>query len=207
MEDYLNIVGRDEIVYPGKIDSVKVFSGRERVVIQGLCISDAKVVACDIEWNLGKEKVSVPVDMSAGPFELVTEIKNLPENVYSFVLYTRDRQGNRSIPVDVVGQTYGEYYMAQIRNRPFEKAILKGTSVVVTWYSLDKTLRPIHTELMYKTTTGETKIVESPISDSETLLENVDISKPLTYRTVYQPDETCLDIFETEYAEMRISAN
>lgn len=204
MEDYLDIVGRDEIIYPGKISSVQAYSGHNRVVIEGLCVSDARVVDCEIVWSLGKESLVVPVDMSGGPFELKVEIE-LAENIYNFDLYTRDALGNRSIPVNVTAQVYGEGYQLQIRNRSISGAHMSGTSGVIEWYPMDITLGPLYSELTYTAVDGQTRTVRSSVTDEAVVLDNIDKSKPVTLVTLYRPEEICLDVFTTEPYEFYIN--
>ena len=106
MDEYKKISGDKEIVYPGKIQDVTVYSGDSRLVVEGLCNSDPKVTNCRICWNLDADYVDVPVDMSGGSYWLKKEIA-LPENSYNFNIYTYDAEGNRSIPVSVTGKSYG----------------------------------------------------------------------------------------------------
>ena len=52
MDEYKYLYLKDGIKsYTGKIDSVKVYSGHERVMIEGLFMSDPKVTGCMIYWN------------------------------------------------------------------------------------------------------------------------------------------------------------
>ena len=203
MEDYLNIVGKNEIIHPGKIDSVKVYSGHNRLRIEGQCISDAQVVDCEIVWNLGRDTLICRVDMSKGPVPLVVDIE-LPESVYSFDLFTRDALQNRSIPVNVSAQVFGDSYLSQIRNRLYSDVSVSGTTVVITWYPLDVTLGPLYSELTYTDTSGSVVTKQSLVSDEQIELTNINVSKPVTLVTVYRPDETCLEIFRTEPHEIKL---
>ena len=46
-----------QIVYPGKMDSVKVFSGKNRVKITGLFTSDPKIVKYRVFWNSRQDSI------------------------------------------------------------------------------------------------------------------------------------------------------
>ena len=116
MDEYRKISGDEEIVYPGKIEQVVVNTGHERVIVNGICRSDPKIVSCRIYWDLGTRYEEVPVDMSGGAFRIEKEI-TLPENTYNFDIYTYDAAGNRSVPVNVSSKTYGEQYEASLTNR------------------------------------------------------------------------------------------
>lgn len=196
MDEYLKISGDKEIVYPGKITDVVAHSGNGRVLIEGWCNSDPKITSCRIYWNLGAEYVEVPVDMSAPPFQVQKEIA-LPENEYNFDIYTYDAQGNRSIPVNVSCESYGETYIASLRNRVVNSFSYSGTTGTVTWYPMDTTLGAFETEVTYKTTSGENMTVVTPVAETTTVLENYD-GGAVTYRTAFRPDAACLDVFYAE---------
>lgn len=59
MDEYKKISGDEEIVYPGKIEEAIVYTGDGRVVVEGLCKSDPKIVSCRVYWGLGSEYVEV----------------------------------------------------------------------------------------------------------------------------------------------------
>lgn len=138
MDEYKKISGDEEIVYPGKIEEAIVYTGDGRVVVEGLCKSDPKIVSCRVYWGLGSEYVEVPVDMSGGPFRVRREIA-LPENSYNFDIYTYDAEGNRSIPVNVTGKSYGEQYKASLTNRLVKSFTLQDGQAVIEWWDIDAT--------------------------------------------------------------------
>ena len=74
MDEYKKISGDEEIVYPGKIEEAIVYTGDGRVVVEGLCKSDPKIVSCRIYWDLGTRYEEVSVDMSGGAFRIEKEI-------------------------------------------------------------------------------------------------------------------------------------
>ena len=196
MDEYLKISGDKEIVYPGKIADVVAHSGNGRVVIEGYCYSDPKITSCRIYWNLGAEYVELPVDMSSAPFHVEKEIP-LEENTYNFDIYTYDAQGNRSIPVNVSSESYGDDYIASLRNRLIKSFSYSGTTGTIEWYNMDTTLGPFESEVSYRTTAGVTATVTVSISETSTTLENYDGS-PVRYITRFRPDETCVDVFVSE---------
>src|SRR4051812_48066903 len=48
------------ISYPGKLDSVQVFSGRNRVLLMGLFTSDPKIVKYKVYWNSKQDSIETP---------------------------------------------------------------------------------------------------------------------------------------------------
>lgn len=197
MDEYLKIAGEKEIIYPGKIEDVEVKTGKNRLLVEGHCYSDAKITACRIYWALGSEYVEVPVDMSSGPFTVSREIE-LPEDTYNFDIYTYDADGNRSIPVNVSSQTYGDKYIASLTSRIVKSFTFDGSKGVMTWFNIDVTAGAYKTEVTYRTSHGEDRTVEISVKDTTLELPDYDGSTPVSYTTVYKPDETCLDDFRTE---------
>lgn len=205
MDEYRKISGDEEIVYPGKIEDVLVNTGNERVIVNGLCRSDPKIVSCRIYWNLSSEYVEVPVDMSHGPFKLEKEIV-LPENTYNFDIYTYDAEGNRSIPVNVSSKTYGEQYEASLLNRMVKSFTVQNGQAVIEWWNIDTTLGPFETEVTYTNTAAEKVEIAVPVEETTTILENYDMISEVTYATVYRPDTLCVDTFHSELSRMRLES-
>lgn len=196
MDDYRKISGDEEIVYPGKIAEVTVYTGDGRVVVEGLCQSDPKIVGCRIYWNLGAEYVEVPVDMSDGPFRVRKEI-SLPENTYNFDIYTYDGEGNRSIPVNVSSKTYGDKYKASLTNRLVRSFTVQDGQAVIEWWDMDATLGPYATEVVY--TDKQHAVIEKlvPVEEMKTVLEDYDMATEIEYTTLYKPDTLCVDVFRS----------
>ena len=196
MDEYKKISGDEEIVYPGKIEEAIVYTGDGRVVVEGLCKSDPKIVSCRVYWGLGSEYVEVPVDMSGGPFRVRREIA-LPENSYNFDIYTYDAEGNRSIPVNVTGKSYGEQYKASLTNRLVKSFTLQDGQAVIEWWDIDATQGPYATEVVY--TDKQHAVVEKlvPVEEKKTVLEDDDMATAVEYTTLYRPDTLCVDVFRS----------
>lgn len=196
MDEYKKISGDEEIVYPGKIEEAIVYTGDGRVVVEGLCKSDPKIVSCRVYWGLGSEYVEVPVDMSGGPFRVRREIA-LPENSYNFDIYTYDAEGNCSIPVNVTGKSYGEQYKASLTNRLVKSFTLQDGQAVIEWWDIDATQGPYATEVVY--TDKQHAVVEKlvPVEEKKTVLEDYDMATAVEYTTLYRPDTLCVDVFRS----------
>lgn len=203
MDEYRKISGDEEIVYPGKIEEVVINTGDERVIVNGLCRSDPKIVSCRIYWNLSSEYVEVPVDMSNGPFRIEKEIA-LPENTYNFDIYTYDAEGNRSIPVNVSSKTYGEQYEASLANRMVKSFTVQNGQAVIEWWNIDTTLGPFETEVTYTNNAAEKVEISVPVEETATILENYDMVSEVTYATVYRPDTLCVDTFHSELSRIQL---
>src|SRR5690606_8950612 len=110
----------EEIIYIGKPDSIQVFSGRNRVVLQWLITSDPKVTAAKVYWDNKTKERKIDFKKGAGVDTVRTVIDGLSQGYHSFEVYTMDNEGNRSISVYVSGMVYGENYEKSLSNRSVE---------------------------------------------------------------------------------------
>lgn len=194
MDDYKDFIKNGEISYTGKIDSVIIYSGDERLLIQGLFISDPKIVNCRIFWNNKLDSVDIPVNRTDG-IDTLRKIISLPENLYNFEIYTYDVLGNKSIPVYTIGRAYGTNYKASLNNRLINSAIVDGNNVKIEWRNIDKTLGAFANEVKYTDNSGVEHAIRINIDDSQTILEDYKVGTSFSSSTLYKPDSLCIDTF------------
>lgn len=201
MDDYKQFVEGGEISYTGKIDSVIVFPGDGRVLVQGLFRSDPKVTNCRIYWNSMNDSIDVPVVRTNGT-DTLRQVIHLPENLYNFQIHTFDALGNKSVPVYAVGQSYGAAYKESINNRLILRQMVDNQDkVTIVWRDIDKTLGPVATEVRYESTTGGTKTARFSIDATESILpSDYQQGTDMEYRSLYLPDTLAIDTFYTSYS-------
>ncbi len=198
MDDYKSFVETGEISYTGKIDSVVVFSGDGRVIVQGIFKSDPKVTIARIYWNNMKDSLDVPVQRTNG-IDTMKQAILLPENLYNFRIHTFDAQGNRSVPVYAIGQSYGNAYKESIKNRLILSAIAdQGDKVTIVWRDIDKTLGAIATQIEYIDKNDKVQQVHTPIGEKQSVLNNIKSNMEFSYKTLYIPDTLSIDTFSTQ---------
>lgn len=188
-----------EIIYPGKMDSVVIYPGKERVQFNAVLNPDPSIVNYKIIWNDGKDSVSFDIDKASGYFP-VENIFTVDEGVKSFVVYTYDEQGNVSIPVNAVGVSYGDAYRRKLNNRLISELVFEDEGTTINWSQMDLTTGPQYTVVEYEVD-GSTKILETPISESSTFLEGLTSSTNITYRTVFKPEINSIDTFSTAFED------
>lgn len=198
-DEYLQYIQGGEIIYTGKIDSVKVLSGKNRVRLEGLIMADPKVSELRVFWNNRSDSVVVPIERSADIDTVRVLIDNLPENIYNFEVRTYDSFGNRSIAVNSTGQVYGERYQQSLYNRPISSDNLVGNQLVVNYAGMDRSSGVIGTELSYEDSTGEEQTIFTPIDSSQVLIEDFASGTAYEYRTLFLPEPTAIDTFYTDY--------
>jgi len=190
-----------EIVYIGKVDSLKAFAGDERILFR-YWISDPRVKKLNISWSLGKESLEIPVPAHLPAEHLELYIgkneKSIVEGIHTFNWVTWDQHGNKSIVFETTTNVYGQRYQSRLTNRSVINANAAGTDVTVTWGGkLDD--EEVELILDY-TTTSDVQVTMRYTSDEATsvLLPNVKLTAPIMYRTLYIPEPTAIDTFSAE---------
>lgn len=202
-DEYLKFVNGGEVSYTGKIDSLKFFPGRDRVKIEGLIISDPKVNQLRAYWNNKKDSVVIPINRTSGVDEVSTIIENLPENIYNFEIRTFDAKGNGSIAQNVTAQTYGARYQASLTNRKIIASTLSiKKSLTIDFATMDLTSGAYTTEIIYTDNANVEHTINVPVQDSKVVIPNFKEGSNFKHRSLFLPNESCIDIFYTDYVEV-----
>lgn len=201
--DYLDYVKDGETLYLGKVDSLEVFSGKNRVQVQGMLIGDPKVNEVRIYWNNQKDSVVVPVTRTGGSDMFTKVITGLEENVYNFQVKTFDGDGNSSIMESQSAEVYGDRYKSTLFNRPIVNNVLIETDLTINYADMDLTSGVIGTEVYYNTTMGEEESVFVPIADSNVNIPDFENGSTYRYRTAFVPTTTAIDTFYTDFQNIR----
>lgn len=180
------------ITYVGKADSARVLPGRGRLMITWLRGTDPNTTEAVIYWNNKNDSLVVPVP-AGNKTDSVKALITLPENTYSFHIFTRDKVNNRSIQVDVLGSSYGAAYEAGLLSRAISAIQPKAASRVIRFGAADATC--IGTEVNYTDASGAARKIYAPAGVDTVLLESVKIGTNVTYRSSFKPAVTAIDSF------------
>lgn len=203
MDDgYKDFIKESEVSYTGKIDSLHIYAGRNRVNVKGLIISDPKVTEVRVFWNTGKDSVVVPITRTSGVDVLDVIIDGLEENIYNFEVRTYDKLGNKSIPVFKIGNTYGERYeatlLAAIMNRKISTGISNGATLNGTLETLnDFTKKSSYSVITYTATDDTEKQLIIQSDQRNFTITDYKSGTDIKYKTAYKPEEGAIDIFFT----------
>lgn len=197
-DDYKKHLDGGEILYTGKLDSAKIFSGKERIQVYGLLNSDPKIVALKVFWNDMKD--SMVYDIKPSVMDTFRQIIQMPEGIRAFEIRTYDAKGNISVPMSITGASFGDAYRRKLANRSINEISFKTGHTMVVWEQLDMSLGGQYTELEY-TDSGRIKRKIIPLTQDTTLLEGLDTSTNIRYRTIFKPQPTSIDTFEVAYTE------
>lgn len=208
MDEYKKFADGGEIVYPSTFDSMKVISGKNRVMITGLLKGDPKVTKYRVFWNSGNDSLEAPFTRSGGVDTLKQIISNLPEGPITFTVRTYDAKGNKSIPMIVTGNVYGQSFQLSVNQRGnrvvLGTSFLQDGSVVIKWANVDSYVGVLGMQVHYldaKNVQRDT-IVPVRLVDQQTIIPNVGVKQALRYNTLYLPDTVGIDTFTVAQKEL-----
>ena len=201
-DEFKEYIKDGEIVYVGKLDSVKVLSGNERVMIEALVKPDPKISKALIKWNDGRDSVLLDITDR----DRIAHYIPIPEGIVSFELYTIDINGNRSVSVPAIGRAYGPRYSAGLSNRLTTNAIIEPDKAIIDWQEMDLSAGPTATEVRYQSTDGATKTIKVGITEPHTIITDLaESAKTVLYRTLFLPQPTSIDTFYTDFVELGLA--
>jgi len=201
-----------EIIYIGKVDSLKAFPGNERILFR-YWISDPRVKTLTVSWSLGKEllEMNIPAHSPTEPFDVYIgkNEKTIAEGSYTFQWIARDNHDNTSIIFENGANIYGQRYKNRLSNRSLLGAEVAGNDVTLTWGGIMSD-EEVGIRVSY-TNTAEASIVKDYTSAeaSSVVIPDVKLTAPITYQTLYLPEPTAIDTFSTEpqKADMQSTVN
>lgn len=196
-DEYKKYTQAGEVLYTGKMDSVKTYPGNQRIKITGLLPADPKIAKCKITWNDGKD--SAIFNITKGPgIDSFSQIVAVSEGIYNFTIQTFDAVGNSSMKVNAAGTAYGPKYESGLTNRVINRAdLMPSGKAELAWDNLDAASGALGTWVRY-TKMGD--VVDSlfvPLTQSLTSLDNFKPGTPVVLRTLFLPKSNCIDTFSS----------
>lgn len=195
-----------EITYIGRVDSIKSFSGRDRVLLQ-YWITDPRVKNLHILWNQRQDSVIVPVPPHdpAEALEVMIGDGNgvIQEGDHTIFIYSHDEKGHRSILFESLITVYGDRYQASLTNRPISSTVLdEEDNLIISWGgSISSDEIGILLSYLDKASNPVESFIPSDTLAKPMLFDNIDFTKPISYKTVFVPGGSAVDTFYTEVAE------
>lgn len=198
------------ITYAGKMDSVEILSGRNRVEVTGLFTSDPNIIRYRVFWNSRQDSVDVPVTRTSGVDTARKIISGLEEGTQSFEIRTYDKLGNSSVPVYVTGNVYGDSYQSAIVNRGVVDASLKNDgSALITWADVNTTAGVVYMEIQYTDNTNNQHdtLINAITTGQTTSLPQIKLGSTFSYKTAFLPTSNAIDTFYTAYQVHSVKAD
>lgn len=170
--------------YPQKADSLKAFSGYNKLRLTWLKPTDPSVIRAEV-YSLNSTD-TIKIDMLDQPDTISVDVVNVGEGTYNFYVKQFDIHGNESIPMEVTGTSYGPNYLISATDRMLIDASRDSDYYgTIVWGA--KTTDLIYSEVRYHTLSGELRTIR--IAANETVLHCPDIGpgKLFDYRSVFLP--------------------
>ncbi|MRG47818.1 hypothetical protein GFS24_22030 [Chitinophaga sp. SYP-B3965] len=191
------------ITYVGRADSINVHPGRGRIKITWLRGTDPKTTQAVVYWNNKADSLVFPVTQKNPKDTVSVMLNNMPENTYTFSIYTLDADKNRSIRVDVQGTVYNTVYESVILSRTIGTVAIAGDDVTLNWLTGDTA--SFSTEINYVDIAGVDRRTYIAANESVILLEDVQEGSSVTFRSLYKPSPLSLDTFYTAYSSKALN--
>ncbi len=212
MNDKHDIYLQDgEILYIGRLDSALILPGQERFVLR-YWITDPRAKELKIFWDEKSDSLVVPIpehqasdsiDVLVGDNSFI-----IPEGSYTFQIVTTDGEGLTSVDFDMIGNVYGAQFQATLVERFVKETTFDPDSnqLTIKWGDPSST-RDIGVELTYYEGEME-KIIKIFNEDgTQTILDNYNLDKGASFRTIYLPEKTAIDTFFTASSSLEIIQN
>lgn len=152
---------RGETNYVGKLNSLIVYGGHERVEVVGKNTYLRNAVKCVVQWEnlegIREEKIFNIEDVTDGEYVRMP-IAPLAEGDYDFYVYTMDEWGNRSLTVEGFGSSYGQKYMR--RQSPISIIKLDTEDNGTTTLALSQSKMAVKCVVNYINVAGESRSIE-----------------------------------------------
>lgn len=197
MDTHKEFIKGGEIIYAPKPDTIYFKAGKNRVQLNYKISKAPNIKEIEVSWNRGEDIRNFPLEMENGGSEGVLYIEDLVEHSYSFEVKLIDNFGHSSLSTSGFGRSYGDIYQASLQSRAADALKATDEGGVIVWLPASSGL--LYNEVKYTNNQGVEKTVQSSADDSQLLLPDFQSGKGVQYRSVYIPEENCVDKFYTEW--------
>ncbi|MDB5123203.1 MAG: hypothetical protein JWP94_1332 [Mucilaginibacter sp.] len=203
--EFKKFLNGKELVYPGVVNNPHSNPGNLRVQLQWNPSPDPSIVKYMIFWNNKADSLTFTSSDHNPADTLKVIVPKLNEYSYSFVVYSYDAKGNKSIPLNINNvKVYGPNYQSGLLNRAYKASspytLSPANDVTLNFYKIDTAsesfsfARNISTTIRYTNKSGlvVTKLL---YRDSTITLTDFKPGSTLDYRSSYVPVKGAIDTF------------
>lgn len=203
MDDtYVQFLEGGEKIYVAKADSLKLKSGRNRVELSWLLLSDPKVKKYKIYWNQRRDSLENTISKSDDVDTLRVIINNLPEGNQTFQIFTYDDSGNSSVKAEISGRVYGSLYEKSLLNATISKVLRKSNDLKIIW-NVNQPAGLSVTEIKYLDMTNNHRLILNKNFKDTTTLAQFPLKGNFEFRSGFLPDSLAIDTFYVDFAEVK----
>lgn len=194
-----------EILYVGRVDSVEIYPGNERFMLR-YWITDPRSEVLKIYWSHKQDSavIQIPAHNPLEPIDIIVgdAQKKVLEGQHTFQMIASNGKGIHSILFEKNGNVYGQNFASTLLPRGIRSANYNpyspNSTITIDW-EITISSREIGIELSYFNLEGE-QIVKDLSTDqvgTQTILDYVDITRDISYKTLYLPETSAIDTFFT----------
>ncbi|MFZ4863454.1 DUF4998 domain-containing protein [Sphingobacterium sp. Mn56C] len=195
---YKDFLVGGEKTYVGRVDSIKVYPGDNRIKLSWKVNPDPAVNRVQIFWSKEgvDDSITVTLDRSNNVDTAEITLANLSEGDYVFNFYTFDNHGNKSVKMEKAGKVYGERYRQYIIPTSYANAALREGALQIEWIANTDTTA-IGNKVFFTDIKGVQKEYFAPAKELKSIIPEVDPTHMVNYKTVYEPSPRAIDRFYT----------
>jgi len=152
-----------------------------------------------IKWNQGRDSLFYKLDRSADLVDTIRILldQHIAEGATTFVIYSKDKQGNRSLPTEITALGYGDGYRSLLSNRRLNTAkpySADWDGQLVLHFNTPDTIN-IRTDITYTTKSGGINKVELAPNSSDARLPSYRSGTKIFIQSSYVPHRLAIDTF------------
>ncbi|TKG95022.1 hypothetical protein EYV94_09925 [Puteibacter caeruleilacunae] len=201
-QDYLD---EGEKVYLGKVDTVMVYPGNNKLKLKCVVKSDPKINRIKLMWNNGDEELIVPFNRKHSSTDTIeVDLDPIAENSYLFNIITLDANDNHSVAKELTAVVYGDKYINKLTNKSIASTIATPGSFTIEWKPNSEA---ISVKVKYEDNDGNINTILTPESETTTVLNNWKPGSTVEYQTEFKPHVNCIDKFYASEETMTLPAD
>lgn len=189
-----------EAFHVGKIDSLRIFSGEERVLLR-VWVTDMRTKYLEVFKPNSEGSVWYDVTRISASDSVDIYVDGLMEGSNVLDMYTwNESKTVQSIPMNHTVYTFGALYQSTLLNRTLTFRFLSGRMNIL-WGPMVK--NQIGQEVKYTKSTGVDTVMFVAPNATTTALTDYVAGNSFQTRTLFLPTPTCIDTFRTAYEEFQ----
>jgi hypothetical protein len=194
--DFRDLFDGHEIIYTGSPKEVLSRPGNLRAQLKWKSSSDPSIVKYVIYYNNKVDSQVVAINSKTD--SVFATIPNLQEFVYSFTIYSYDKNGNRSVPKEVNNvKVFGPTYKNGLLNRAYnavEPYVVNADGSVKLNFNAPDTINT-GTVIKYTNASGNASELTLLAKDNSIVLPSYKTGTEIQYLSSYIPERNSLDVF------------
>ncbi|MFV0590209.1 MAG: DUF4998 domain-containing protein [Draconibacterium sp.] len=185
-----------EDIYTGVVDSLKSFTGYEKVKFTWEVNADPRITKTVIFWNNRADSAVVNINRAqSGRLPLEYSIESIDEGNYIFEFITRDGEGHFSLPTEAVVEVYGDFYIGSLKNRGISSiSKQEDGSMLIKWDAIAST--SIQYVTVKYTIDGVEQTVRVENDETETVLTGLKTGESIDIVTTHLPTDDALETMD-----------